>query len=119
VAANDNPMTPAPAYKSATADSYGTYFCNFRSKVSKAWKNEEARQEAYQINLYRLNGTENLNNTTTLDILYMVIAKSANFLTFSHMASDSPIQEASPRQKNSSTLSLTRLLKLSNFSTYC
>ena len=27
VAANDNPITPAPAYKSATAAPYGTYFC--------------------------------------------------------------------------------------------
>jgi len=51
VAANDNPMTPAPAYKSATSDSYGTYFCNLRSKASKAWKNEEARQWACQISL--------------------------------------------------------------------
>lgn len=77
MAANDNPMTPAPAYKSATADSYGTYLCNFRSKVSKAWKNEEARQEAYQINPY----TVTLNYTTTLDIFYMVIAHSTNFLS--------------------------------------
>lgn len=40
VAANDNPMTPAPAYKSATDAPYGTYFCSFRSKVLKAYKKE-------------------------------------------------------------------------------
>jgi len=73
-------MTPAPAYKSATADSYGTYFCNFRSKVSKAWKNEEGRQEACQIIPYRLNVTATLNDTT-LDIFYMVIAHSTNLLS--------------------------------------
>lgn len=39
-AANDNPMTPAPAYKSATDAPYGTYFCSFRSKILKAWKEE-------------------------------------------------------------------------------
>ena len=27
VAANDNLITPAPAYKSVTAAPYGTYFC--------------------------------------------------------------------------------------------
>lgn len=37
VAANDNPITPAPAYKSATDAPRGTYLCSFRRRVSKAW----------------------------------------------------------------------------------
>lgn len=49
-------MTPAPAYKSATDDSYRTYLCNFRSKASKAWKKEEARKKRC-INLFMANGT--------------------------------------------------------------
>lgn len=34
--ANDNPITPAPAYRSATDDPPGTYLCSFQSKLSKA-----------------------------------------------------------------------------------
>lgn len=35
--ANDSPITPAPAYRSATDDPPGTYLCSFQSKLSKAW----------------------------------------------------------------------------------
>lgn len=36
--ANDSPITPAPAYRSATDDPPGTYLCSFQSKLSKAWR---------------------------------------------------------------------------------
>ena len=38
VAATDNPMLPAPAYKSTTDDPYGTYFCNLLSNELNAYK---------------------------------------------------------------------------------
>lgn len=53
-AANDNPITPAPAYKSATAVPYGTYFCNLRSKESKAWTEAADQQHISNISLKEL-----------------------------------------------------------------